>query len=144
MALAYELDGGFGNGPRLGMIVLSTDETIENEARSVMAGREVSMVHARIPAQPVVTPEALAMMEQEMPATAALLPQGMQAIAYACTSGATVIGPQRVEALVQQHHKPHALDRLPASWNGARWHHDMLNVGPLNRQHRASPSHHFW
>ena len=104
MALAYELDAGFGNGPRLGMIVLSTDESIENEARSVMAGRDVSLLHARIPAQAEVTPVALATMEAEMPATAALLPRGTQAIAYACTSGATVIGPERVQALVRQHH----------------------------------------
>jgi maleate isomerase len=104
MALNYQLDQGFGGGARLGMIVLSTDETIENEARSIMAGRDVSLLHARIPAQPDVTPQSLAMMAQDMPQTAALLPQGMKAIAYACTSGATIIGPEKVQALVREHH----------------------------------------
>ena len=43
-------------------------------------------------------------MAGEMTATAALLPQGLDGVAYACTSGATIIGPDRVEALVQMAH----------------------------------------
>ena len=102
MTLRYTLDGGYGGAARLGLIVLSTDETLENEAREVVAGRPVSLLHARIPAQPDVTPAALATMEAHMEAVAASLPRDLDVVGYGCTSGATVIGPARVEALVRR------------------------------------------
>ena len=102
--MALELDNGFGEMARLAMIVLSTDETIENEARSVLRDRPVSLVHNRVPAHADVTPETLAMMQESLPATAQLLPQYQDVISYACTSGATVIGPEVVAGLIQQSH----------------------------------------
>lgn len=102
MALTYALDGGYGGGARLGLIVLSTDETLENEAREVLAGRPVSLLHSRIPAQAEVTPDALATMAAHMRRTAALLPKGLSAVGYGCTSGATVIGPERVAELIRE------------------------------------------
>ena len=98
----YEIDAGAGGGCRLGLIVLSTDETLEYEARQVLGARAVNLMHARIPAQADVTPEDLATMAGEMTSTAAQLPSGLRAVAYGCTSGATVIGPERVQALVQK------------------------------------------
>jgi len=100
----YELDAGAGAGLRLGLIVLSTDETLEYEARAALAGHEVNLLHARIPSQTEVTPEGLETMAERMTATAALLPPGLGAVGYACTSGATVIGPERVAALVRAAH----------------------------------------
>ncbi len=102
--MTYELDEGAGAGIRLGLIVLSVDETLEYEARQALAGREVNLLHARIPARADVTPEDLETMAGEMTATAALLPRGLNAVGYACTSGATIIGPERVAALVQMAH----------------------------------------
>lgn len=102
--MEFTTDSGAGGGLRLGAIVLSTDETLEFEARQVIAGRDVNLLHARIPAQADVTPEDLQIMAGEMTATAALLPQGLDALAYACTSGATIIGPERVQQLVQEAH----------------------------------------
>ena len=100
----YDLDDGYGGAAKLGLIVLSTDETLENEARQVLAGRAVSLVHARIRAEADVTPEALKMMEKRLPEAAQLLPQGLKAVGYACTSASTVIGPERVAELVQDSH----------------------------------------
>lgn len=100
----YEMNAGAGGGTRLGLIVLQTDETLEFEARQVLAGHDTALFHARIPNAADVTPETLGAMEAEMPRTAALLPTGLDAIAYACTSGATVIGPEAVEERVQQVH----------------------------------------
>lgn len=102
--MKYDLDQGAGAGLRLGLIVLSVDETLEYEARQVLAGREANLLHTRIPARADVTPEDLQSMVGEMTATAGLLPRGLDAVAYGCTSGATVIGPGRVEALVQMAH----------------------------------------
>ena len=100
----YELDEGAGGGLRLGLIVLSTDETLESEARRVLAGHEANLLHARIPARTEVTPADLATMAEAMTATAALLPRGLCAVAYGCTSGATLIGPDRVAALIREAH----------------------------------------
>ncbi|MCF3596163.1 Asp/Glu racemase [Rhodobacteraceae bacterium LMO-12] len=102
MGLSFQLDEGSGVLGRLGLIVLSTDETLEDEARKILARRPVSLLHARIPAEADVTPEALRTMEAHMSATAALLPKGLDAVGYGCTSGATVIGPERVAALIAQ------------------------------------------
>lgn len=104
MALNYELDQGFGGVAKLGLIVLSTDESLENEARQVLSGRDVSLVHTRIQAEPDVTPKALKMMEKRIPSTAELLPKGLRAVGYGCTSASTVIGTERVEELVHLHH----------------------------------------
>ncbi len=99
-----ELDQGYGALARLAMIVLSTDETIENEARSVLQDRPVSLLHSRVPAHADVTPETLKLMEAALPTTADLLPKYQDVVAYACTSGATVIGPQEVANLIQRAH----------------------------------------
>ncbi len=102
--MKVETDTGAGNGRRLGLIVLSTDETLEFEARQVLARRQVNLMHARILSQPEVTPEALQTMAQSLTKTAMLLPADLAAIAYGCTSAATVIGPERVQQLVQKAH----------------------------------------
>lgn len=104
MRYDYETDAGAGDGLRLGVIVLSTDETLEFEARAALAGRAVNLLHARIPSQPHVRPDELRGMEAALPAAAELLPGGLDALAYACTSAATVIGPDRVRQIVQAVH----------------------------------------
>lgn len=100
----YILNKGAGGGARLGLIVLATDETLEFEARQVLAGRDAQLLHARIPTASDITPEVLARMEAAMPTAAALLPAGLDVIAYACTSGATIIGPDKVQEQIRSVH----------------------------------------
>lgn len=102
--MEYELDEGPGDGLRLGLIVLSTDMGLEWEARQVFAVRPAHVLHTRIPARDHVTPEDLAYMAPELTRTAALLPPGLGAVGYGCTSGATVIGPAQVAARVNEAH----------------------------------------
>lgn len=102
--MKYELDQGAGGGHRFGMIVLSTDETLEYETAQVVAGRQANLLHARIPSHEDVTPETLKLMAGSMTQCAAQLPEGLDAVAYGCTSGAVVIGPQEVARLVQVAH----------------------------------------
>ena len=86
----------------LGLIVLATDETMEPELSTILPSAGNALYHARIPSAPDVTPETLKQMEADLPATAALLPdRAFDVIGYGCTSGATVIGPDRVAELVQ-------------------------------------------
>lgn len=94
-------DKGAGGGQRLGMIVLSTDETLEYEARQVLEGRGVNLMHSRIESAPQVTPDSLKAMKERMPASARLLPDALDAIAYGCTSASVFIGPDGVEGQVQ-------------------------------------------
>jgi len=102
--IPYELDAGAGQGRRLGVIVLSTDTSLEHEAGGAMAGHPVNLLHARIPANAHVTPDDLSTMEAQMTTTAGRLPQGLAAVGYGCTSGATVIGSDRVANLVNAAH----------------------------------------
>ena len=94
-------DGGAGGGRRVGLIVLSTDETLEYEARQVIEGRGVNLMHNRIFSDPSVTPDNLAAMAARMPEVARLLPAEMRAIAYGCTSASVFIGPEGVEQQIQ-------------------------------------------
>lgn len=86
---------------RLGMVVLSTDETLEDEARQVLEGRDVSLLHSRIYSAPAVTPESLKAMEALIPASVELLPEGLNAIAYGCTSASVMMGPDAVARQVR-------------------------------------------
>ena len=94
-----------GRRPRLGLIVLKSDETIETEFRQVIPG-QCDLYHSRIPSQPEVTPETLMQMKADLPAAAAAIPASfnVDVIGYACTSGATIIGPENVANHVRSQH----------------------------------------
>jgi maleate isomerase len=106
MRLAFSTDGGAAYGAALGVIVLQVDETLETEMRGVFAEPGVALYHSRIPSDAEVTPETLARMEADLPRAAAMLPPGadFDVIGYACTSGATVIGPDTVAGLIRSVH----------------------------------------
>ena len=65
MALPYTLDNP--RAASLGMIVLETDETLENETRRAIPAA-ASLHHTRIYSAPVVTPETLAEMAEKLTA----------------------------------------------------------------------------
>ncbi|MEL6793150.1 MAG: Asp/Glu racemase [Pseudomonadota bacterium] len=100
--MRFETDEGAAAKAAIGLIVLASDETMEPEIASLMPKNGgVALYHARIPSAPTVTPETLRAMEAELPSTAALLPdRPFDVIGYGCTSGATLIGPERVTELV--------------------------------------------
>ena len=86
---------------RLGLIVLQTDETIEQDFRKLLPP-EVSLHVSRIPSGTEVTHDTLKGMEAHLTASAGLFPRAVEfdAAGYACTSAASVIGPARVAELV--------------------------------------------
>lgn len=86
---------------RLGLIVLSTDEVLEDEARGLLVGRDLSLMHTRIELETEVTPQKLLAMRERMPQAARLLPAGLAAVGYGCTSASVLIGPETVQAQVQ-------------------------------------------
>ncbi|MFK5998653.1 MAG: Asp/Glu racemase [Rhodobacterales bacterium] len=104
MKLAFDSDSGYGCRGALGVVVLSTDETLEPELRQITAKSGKSLYHSRIPFDPCVTPKTLARMETELPASVSLFPQHTEfgAIGFGCTSGATIIGAARVAEIIQK------------------------------------------
>ncbi|WP_417526156.1 Asp/Glu racemase [Marinovum sp.] len=103
MKLDFQTDRGIGTRANLGVIVLETDETMEPEFARIMARQGVALYHTRIAMAPEIRPDTLMLMEQDLPASARLLPPSLQfdAIGFGCTSASTVIGSDNVAAAVR-------------------------------------------
>ncbi|PCI03982.1 MAG: Asp/Glu racemase [Hyphomicrobiales bacterium] len=106
MKLPFLLDDGAASKAALGLIVLQMDETLEAELRTVFNQPGVALFHTRIPSAEEITPQTLMQMENELPAIAGLLPSThpLDVVGYGCTSGATIIGSDKIAALVNQVH----------------------------------------
>lgn len=107
LRVAFATNAGLGARARIGMLVLKTDQTIEFEARQMLAGVDgVALHHARLYNDANITRETLLAMKPLIPEAAALLPAewGFKAIAYGCTSASMVIGEGEVERLVKSVH----------------------------------------
>ena len=104
--LEFSTDAGLGQKARIGLIVLQTDQTIEHEFRQMLPSDEVALYHSRIPNAMEVTPQTLRQMQLDLPTAAGLLPTsfGFDAVGYACTSGATMIGEARVDQMIRDLH----------------------------------------
>jgi len=96
--LPYELNAGIGHDAKIGMLVLSSDYTIDYEFRQVFADDSIGIYQTRIENSPEVTPQTLAAMEQKIPsALKTILPgESLDVVAYCCTSASTVLGEQTV------------------------------------------------
>ncbi len=106
MALPYDLGPPASHQAAFGLILLETDETLPIEALRCFSTPGLGLFQTRIHMDAEVTPTSLAAMAARIPEAAALLPAGapLAAVGYACTSGATVIGSDRIEAMVQNRH----------------------------------------
>ncbi|WP_417670194.1 Asp/Glu racemase [Roseibium sp.] len=106
MRLSFQCDNGCAGKAAIGLIILQADETLEQEVTPLLCGEGIAVYHSRLPSAQDVTPETLNSMRAELPRAASLLPSArtMDVVAYCCTSGATVIGPEGVNEAVQQYH----------------------------------------
>lgn len=104
--LGFTSGEGAGARARIGLLVLESDQTMEWEMRLMTHLPGVSFYHARLANDAHVTPETLAKMEAELPVAAGLLPRymGLKSLGYGCTSGATIIGEDRVAAILDASH----------------------------------------
>ncbi|MBI1777199.1 MAG: aspartate/glutamate racemase family protein [Proteobacteria bacterium] len=102
--LAFTLDRGIAHRAAIGLIVLATDHTIEYEWRRMLSQDGIAFYESRIMNSSTITPETLAAMEQDLTeATAVIRPgQHLDVIAYGCTSGAMVIGEEKVWQRIRQ------------------------------------------
>ena len=90
--------------PRLGLVVLQVDETIEEDFRRIFPPETARLHISRIPSGAELNPDTIAEMEGALPAATSLLPgyEPFDAVGYACTSGTTLIGADRVHALIAE------------------------------------------
>ena len=88
--------------PLVGVVVLATDEVLEDELR-VRLTPTTRVLHTRIPNDTTVNSDTLGAMQAALPTALELLPDTspMSVVAYGCTSGTTVIGEAEVEALIK-------------------------------------------
>lgn len=99
--LPFTTDEGIGARARIGVVVLASDYTIEHEFRALLRQPGVDFYHARIRNSPQITPETLAAMGPLLTETTDLLPaEGLDVVAYGCTSASMVLGPEAVEERV--------------------------------------------
>lgn len=103
MRLPFATDNGIGTRANLGLIALSTDETIEWELNRMIDGDGLALYTSRVPMVPSITPETLTTMRSALPEAARLLPASVpfDVIGYGCTSAAAVIGSDGVRAAIQ-------------------------------------------
>ncbi|MFK8021734.1 MAG: hypothetical protein AB8B86_18370 [Pseudomonadales bacterium] len=89
---------------RLGLIVLQSDVTIEDEFRHFFSGLAVSLMVNRIPFENEVTVDTLKAMEAHIGNSMSLFPldSKFDSLGYGCTSGALHIGDASIAKLANQ------------------------------------------
>ncbi|MEM7207305.1 MAG: Asp/Glu racemase [Pseudomonadota bacterium] len=113
--LPFEMDGGFAERASVGLIVLSTDYTIESEWQTLFSAVDgVALYHSRIHNENAITPENLrAMQPRIVECSRVITPDTpVDVIAYGCTSASMAIGEEGVFANIKQS-KPDALCTTP-------------------------------
>jgi len=95
---AYALDEP---QPKVALVLLKTDEVLEQEAPAWLADNIV-LSHTRVENAPTINADSLQQMQAALPAALNLLPAeaDYSVVAYGCTSGTTLIGEERVAAIV--------------------------------------------
>ncbi len=96
--LDYTIDSGIGGTARIGLVVLASDFTVENEFRRLIPGPDIDFFSARIANSPTITPDTLADMQQRIAATTSLILPGekLDVVAFGCTSATVVMGEEAV------------------------------------------------
>ena len=96
--------------PNIGLIVLQTDETIEQEFRQIFPSDRANLYVSRIPSGAEVTKDTLGQMANALPRAASLFPDlPFAAIGYGCTSGASVIGSENISNMIKSETKAKAV-----------------------------------
>jgi maleate isomerase len=100
--IPFDTDAGIGKAANLGLIVLKTDQTIEDEFRFALP-EGVALYGARLPSPAQITPDNLREMEGEIPRTVGLLPDvRLDVVGFGCTSGSLVIGEDQIAARIRE------------------------------------------
>src|SRR5262249_17608801 len=101
--LAHTLDAGLGTRLRIGLIELATDQTSEHEFRRMFQLPGVDFYVSRIWNDADITPDTLAAMVRDIEACAGLILPNLRldVMGFTCTSGAMIIGEDKVFSLMR-------------------------------------------
>ena len=113
-ALPFDLDAGVAARAAIGLIVLSSDQTIEHEFRTLLGADGIALYQSRIQNDSRITPETLKAMESRITgATDVILPgMPLDVVAFACTSASMVIGEEGVFERIRKA-RPNAIPTTP-------------------------------
>lgn len=102
--LPYALDKGIGPRARIGLVVLATDHAVEQEFRDILRLDGVAHFASRMYNSATITAETLRDLAKDVTRTAALILPGdrLDVMAFACTSGAMVMGLDKVETMIRE------------------------------------------
>ncbi len=115
--LRYNVDPRFDETPSIGLIVLATDYTIEDEFRFILGKfPSVRLHHSRIANTDSITPESLADMANRITDCASILTPGSEidVIAYGCTSATMTMSEEKVFQLIRNA-KPRSIVTTPVT-----------------------------
>lgn len=100
---SYGTNENLDQAATLGLIVLKADETIELDFRQLLPAN-IALHVSRIESDPQVTSETLMKMKDRLTGAASLFPETSKfdCVAYACTSGTSIIGQDEVALRVSQ------------------------------------------
>lgn len=100
--LTCEVDNGPAYRAAVGLIALASDTVSEPEARAFLPTDGVGLYVSRVPMPEVATVSSLAQMQDNLQQAAALLvpDDHLDVVAYGCTAGATLIGPDNIARMV--------------------------------------------
>lgn len=131
MALPYQLVEP--DRKRVGLVVLQTDETLENDMRRLLPA-DVDVYVTRVPSAVTVTSDTLAEMAGVLTQAATLFPPDMlfDAIGYGCTSGTAEIGPERIAQLVQKGTKTQAVTEPVSALIAACQNRNIRTIGLIS------------
>lgn len=110
----FNLGSGPASRAAIGLVVLATDHTIEHEWHRILQLPGVALYETRLFNAADINPQTLAAMEGDIaPAVSLILPgQRLDVVAFGCTSGAMVIGEERVFERIRES-RPHVLCTSP-------------------------------
>lgn len=101
MALPYTTDDH--RPTQIGLITLQADETIERDFRLLLP-QDVECLVSRVPSGTTLSLDTLQAMENNLTASASLLPRGaaFSVVGYGCTSASAIIGPERIAGMIKR------------------------------------------
>ena len=113
--LPFQIEKMIGKRARIGVVVLSTDYTLEHEFRNILTSPGVDFYHARIANSVTITTKTLSDMKPLIRQTAELILPGddLDVVAYGCTSASVVLGDDVIAGLLNAA-KPTAKTTNPA------------------------------
>ncbi len=100
--LPFNTDAGIGSRARIGLVVLASDYTVEEEFRKIFTIPGVAFYEARIRNSNQITPETLAAMGPRITDTVDLILPGdhLDVVAFGCTSASMVLGAEKVASQI--------------------------------------------